>query len=165
MKKLLAKFNLNQENKCLDHYLSDIDNLFLSNNRQLKTSIKIWLPKIGKTALSKLAASQFEIKNTYYYHLINIIQGTLSDLIMQKSYMTSFEQFQIIDNGKCEQVYSKIYFLDVMLKAYKEVYILLHEPGNNLKYIVVLLLAQYGSIYLTSPKDALLWPIYILFRN
>ena len=163
--KELAKFNLNQENERLDHYLNDIDNPFSGEDGWLKTSVKIRLPKTGKKFPSESAAPQFEVKEIYHRRLVNIIKGTLSDPVARMFHMTPFEQFWVTDDGKCERVYSEIYSSDAMLEAHKEVCALPHEPGDDLEHVVIPLMAWSNSTHLASFGDASLWPIYISFRN
>ena len=81
---------------------------------------------------------------------------------------TSFEEYWVHETdpvGKQERLYSEVYSAETFIEEHKRIRAQPHEPGCNLKTVVVAIMCYSDSMHLTSFGNAALWPIYEWFGN
>ncbi|KAG2072058.1 hypothetical protein BDR04DRAFT_1127846 [Suillus decipiens] len=144
-------FNVTQEKKLVARYLEDQSNPFSASNRWKESS-----PPEDD-------APKLKIQGVHHQSLVKIITEVFEDHAATTFHMTPFHQMWKISDEQSIEVFSEVYSLPAMLKAYTEINSLPHAVDDNLEHVVASLMMYSNLTHLSNFGDTSLWPFYLFF--
>ena len=130
----------------------------------IEALVQIVLPAESVKHHSEADAPQFSVPGLFYQHPLEVLKFTFQEDAAENFHVSAHKMFwKPSPESPPQHIYSELYTADAFIMEEEKIKLLPQEDG--LENVIARIMLLSDSTHLMSFGNALLWPIYMFFRN